>query len=146
MHRHPHPDGAVLSPGLGLESALGIPRRPDRVRSAHEHGVEGVAHRLDDVAVMLDDRGPHQGIMTSEGDAHRLGLVLPARGAAFDVREQERHCSAWQRDHVFLGADLEGGRLTPGHDSGANRRGTAASRSDILVSQTTVSETIPLLR
>jgi hypothetical protein len=58
VHRHPYADGADLAPRLGLESALGIQRRRDRIRRANEHGMESVAHRLDDMAVVLADRRP----------------------------------------------------------------------------------------
>ena len=101
VQRHPHPDGADLAPRLGLEPALGIQRRRDRVRGASEHGVEGVAHRLDDVAAVLADRRSDRASWRARATPHRLGLVLPARGAALDVREQERHCSARQLGHAY---------------------------------------------
>ena len=63
--------------------------------------MEAVARGLDDVAAVLEDGRSEQGVVAGEGGAHRLGLVLPARGAALDVREQERHRPARQLGHAL---------------------------------------------
>ena len=86
---------------LGPEAALGIQRRRDGVRRTAERGVERITHALDDVSCVIADGRTDQGVVAGEGGAHRLGLVLPARGAALDVREQEGNGPARQPGHAF---------------------------------------------
>jgi hypothetical protein len=99
VQRHPHPDRPNLAPRLGLQPALGVQGGREGIGGARERGMNAVARGLHHVAVVLDDRRSDEGVMAGKGDPHRLGVLLPARGAAFDVREQEGHRPARQLGH-----------------------------------------------
>jgi len=61
-------------------------QRVDRVR---EGDLEGVADGLEDRAAVGFDGGAQAGVVAFEGTGHRLLVLLPALGRAFDVGEQE---------------------------------------------------------
>ena len=51
------------------------------------------AERLE---TLLRDAFPDQGVVPGKRHPHRLPVVLPQRGAAFDIGEQKRHRSDGQ--------------------------------------------------
>src|SRR5207247_2508555 len=45
-----------------------------------EGGAEGVADRLEDMPAVALDRRAQQGVVTREGNPHRIGMLVPAAG------------------------------------------------------------------
>jgi hypothetical protein len=86
MDRHAHPE---LRQFL-LERALGGDGCLHRTKGVGKSRAERIAHRLEDVAVVGSDRLVEEGVVTGERFPHRLGLLLPEAGAAFDVGEEKR--------------------------------------------------------
>jgi hypothetical protein len=82
-----------------LELTLNGEGGGEGVGGGGEGGAELVAHRLEDVAAVSLDGSAEEGVMAGKGSAHRLRMLLPKAGAAFDVREQERDGSrGWWHD------------------------------------------------
>jgi hypothetical protein len=74
-----------------FEAALRSDRRIDRAARRGKGGGDAVAGVLEEVAAMGPHRLTQDGVVRRQGPAHRLGIVLPARGRADDVGHQERH-------------------------------------------------------
>ncbi len=66
VQRHAHPQRPNLTPRLGLEPTLRVQGCRNGIGHAAEHGVEGVAHRLDDVTAMLLDGAAHERIVPGQ--------------------------------------------------------------------------------
>ena len=91
VHSHPNLDVRPVGPRLRSQSPLRGDRGCDRVGRRLEDGMERIADHLEDVPAVAFDRGAHELVMARERDAHRVWVVLPQTGAAFDVREQHGH-------------------------------------------------------
>src|SRR6266542_1158901 len=100
MQRHPHPEALNRSPCFGRERALGRDGRLQRSGRRGEDRLNGIANGLDDMATIRIDRLAQQLVMARERALHRLGLALPAGGAAGDIGEQKRQCTAGERTFV----------------------------------------------
>jgi hypothetical protein len=84
------PDRARLRPLRREEPALGGGRGADRLDRRLEDRHEPVAGGLDDLAARVGNRGADDGVVLSEGRAHRQRVLLPQAGAVLDVGEEER--------------------------------------------------------
>jgi hypothetical protein len=86
-------DRAGRRPGLTCERLLDGDGRRDGVRGCREDGEPTVAltTRTDMDAPVLLDGLLEQGVVAGGGAAHRLVGLLPERGAALDVGEEEGH-------------------------------------------------------
>ncbi len=65
-------------------------RRAHGVERIGKHGVNAVARRLDDLAMVALDGAPRELVVAGEGGAHALGHFLPEAGAPFDIGEEKR--------------------------------------------------------
>lgn len=68
-----------------------------RIGRAVEGGKEAVAFAAalhQRPAVPLDHRR-RQGVVTSQGVSHRLGVLLPEAGVALDIGQEERDRARW---------------------------------------------------
>src|SRR5438067_2370910 len=68
---------ALLAPALGVQRSLGGQSRSDGIRRDVKGGTELVAHALKDVSAVCSDSLKKEGVVASEGEAHRLGMLLP---------------------------------------------------------------------
>src|SRR5579884_54803 len=79
-----------------MQSALSREGGVERVWSRSERRTEGIADRLENVAVMRLNRLPKEGIVAGESSAHGFRILLPEPGAALDVREEEGNGTGWR--------------------------------------------------
>ena len=100
MQGHAGADLHLQCLGYGLEGALGVERRGKPVEWIDEHGMEAVAHRLDDMTSMRLDRRAQRGIVPRKRGLHRHELRLPQASASLHVGEQERDAARWQLARV----------------------------------------------
>lgn len=96
MKGHPNPDRGLGGPCFIGEGALGRFHRGDRAHRAGERGKEGVAHGLEDEALVRLDGVAQDLVVTGEGDAHRRRFALPELGAALDIGQEEGDGSGWR--------------------------------------------------
>ena len=90
VNAHPHSQRGAW-PLFGVQGELRRHRRPDGVGRPVEDRQDPVAPVLaDDTAEPLD-LGLEDGVMTSEGGVHDVGVVLPAARRILEVREHDRH-------------------------------------------------------
>lgn len=100
MERHSHADVEAIGPGLGVQRLLGRQGGSERLRRGRKCRAEGVADRLEYMAIPRDDALPNQFVMTRHRPLHRRPLRLPGARAALDIGEQK--------------GDRAGGRRTVG--------------------------------
>src|SRR5262249_5887625 len=99
-HLQGEPGGGGYSRGLeGAEVELGGDGGVEGIRGSGKGGAEGVADRLEDLAVVRLNRGVEAGVVSGEGEAHGVGVLLPELGAPLDVGEQEGDRAGGQVSH-----------------------------------------------
>jgi hypothetical protein len=96
---HAHAELCRFRPALGVKRPLRVECRGERIGGGVERRTEGVAASLEHMAVVGRDALAHERVV-SQRHLHRCLLRLPKASAAFDVREQERHCARGQRGRV----------------------------------------------
>jgi hypothetical protein len=103
VQRHAHSKPCRLRPALGVERPLRVECRAERIGRGMERRAERIAARLEHMAVVGRDALAHERVVPRQRHLHRCLLRLPKARAAFDVREQERHCAGGQRGRASRG-------------------------------------------
>ena len=88
---HANPQRQVLRPRSPGEDDLGLDGGLDGMLRPLEGDTEPVPTRREDVTTASGDRRPQQLVMQGKSRPHRVGVPLPSRGRALDIREQKRH-------------------------------------------------------
>jgi hypothetical protein len=96
VDRHANPQWSRLLPHCVGEPALCSSRRVRCVFDSRERRVYGVADGLKYRAVSRLDGAAQYHVMKRDGLGVRALVSLEKAGAAFNISEQERHCSSWQ--------------------------------------------------
>lgn len=90
MDRHPHPQWTEIAPVVSSQCDLRSDGSGDGLRDRRERGLNRVTNRLEEDTVLRRDRLSEECKVALDSSLHRLLVGLPALGAAFDVREEER--------------------------------------------------------
>ena len=96
---HPHPQRTEIAPIFLSQRRLRGDGGRDRRRHGWERGLDRIADRLEEDAVLGRDRVVEQGEVALDRRPHRRGIALPALGAALDVGEEEGNCPARELGH-----------------------------------------------
>ena len=100
---HADSDPVDRAPVGLVERALAGEGSGESGRGRGEGSVKGVAHRLEDMALMKLNRVPQDAVVPSDCQLHRIGIAFPPFRAAFDVGEEKRDGVGWQlKHHEFL--------------------------------------------
>ncbi len=90
MHRHPNSKRAIhRGPALRCQRPLCIEGRGYGIRSGGEGGLDGIADGFEEHAVVCLDCCPQERVVALDRRRHRRLVLLPERGAALDVGEEE---------------------------------------------------------
>src|SRR4051794_25733219 len=91
MHCHTHAQGGRCCPWLGVQRLLEGGSGGDGIAGTSEDGEATVAFAAwpYDMAIMLSHDLLDQDIMSHQCMAHGIAVLLPERGAALDIGEQE---------------------------------------------------------
>jgi hypothetical protein len=97
MECHAHAQRAGAVPAFLLQRPLRIKGGGECVGRPGEHRVDAVAGSLEDHSAVRADCLAQQAVMAGKRRPHRRVMLLPQLGAAHDIGEQERDCSARER-------------------------------------------------
>ena len=103
----PHPDVERFRecPGLCGQRPLCVDRCGESVVGRGECGVEAIARGLDHVAAALVDGVAQDLIVTGQGVAHPVRMLLPESSGTLEIREQERNGPSGQIADMGVLAD-----------------------------------------
>ena len=96
---HAHAERLSRRPGFGQDGLLPGQRSRKGSGRCWEGGLQGITDRLEvHTSMSPDDLAEHVD-MPRDGLRHGRAVVLPKRGAAFDIGEEKRHRPTWQVNH-----------------------------------------------
>ena len=99
VQRHPHPQAAYLREVVGKQGALTVEGGGDGGGGGREGGLDRIANGLEVNASVRLDGGIEQDEVAVDSGRHRVTVLLPALGTAFDVREEEGDGAGGQIGH-----------------------------------------------
>src|SRR5215211_939693 len=103
VQRRPRPEGAdLIPPRLREETPLGRKRRLQGAEGSRENRAEGVAYSLEDETTVPFYGLPEDGVVTSQGDLHASGALLPQLRRTLYVCKQEGNGAGGQIGHKLL--------------------------------------------
>jgi hypothetical protein len=109
MQRHAHVQGSRrIGPRLRLQCPLRLECRGDGAGSGGESRLDRITHRLEQHAAMSRDGSTKKGEVALDSSRHRRPILLPERGAACDVGEEEGDGAARQLRHCWSPGSVSG--------------------------------------
>ena len=94
MQAHTHAQAVDTGEVFVGKGPLRVDRGGYRIRRGMEGGAKLVAHQLEDVPTVADDRAAHDLLVAYDRGPHRRGMCFPALGRSLDIRKEKRHLTS----------------------------------------------------